>query len=190
MNRIILIGLLLISFCGTLYSQKTFFTKKNADYGIAIGAWLGGEVSLADLGMDIDKEVGFLLQSFIDFYLIEKLAFGVYANYSSLSFDDVDNTASMYEFGIAIKPRFILGTGSTAIKPGLQLGYRVESTDISGVDDVSAFGLNLSVEFQFNVKSNIMPFGVIGFLSQPAGGNDDTDVTFAPIFYLGGGVVF
>ncbi len=174
----------------SVFCQVSSFSSKTADYGIAVGAWFGGEVSLADLDADIDKETGLLLQAFADFYLMEKLAMGVYVNYSNASFEETDETTDVFEIGGSIKPRFILSGGSLAIKPGLQIGYRTESIDIEGAEDIMGLGVNVSVEFQFATESNITPFGVIGFLSQPAGGNDDTDVTFGPIFYLGAGVAF
>jgi hypothetical protein len=164
--------------------------NKTADYGIAICAWFGGELYFEYYDRDISKETSFLLQSFADFYLMEKLAMGIYANFSSFSFEDYDETATIYEFGVSIKPRFILAGGSLAIKPGLQLGYRGQSSDISAADEVQGMGLNFSIEFQFNIGSNITPFGIIGFLSQPLGGNDATDVTYKPIFYFGGGIAF
>jgi hypothetical protein len=188
MKSLLALMALIFSMSINIFCQESFFKNKTSDYGLAVGAWLGGEVYLEYYDVDINKETSILLQGFADFYLIEKLAMGVYVNYSSASFEETDETATIYEFGISIKPRFILSGGSLAIKPGIQLGYRGESVDIKGADDVKGFGVNLSIEFQFNIHSNIAPFGIIGFLSQPAGGSDDTNVTFAPIFYVGGGI--
>ncbi len=190
MKKIIVFSGILFLMNINVFSQNSYFANKSADFGIAVGAWFGGEVNLADFNTDINKETSFLLHGFADFYLIEKLAMGVYAYYSNSSFEEVDETASIYEFGVSIKPRFITSGGALAIKPGLQIGYRSESVDVPGADDVAALGVNLSLELQFYTNDNFAPFGIIGFLSQPAGGSDETNVTFAPIFYIGGGIVF
>ena len=190
MKKIMFLSTIIFLVNTATFSQNSYFMNKTADFGIAVAAWFGGEVNLEDLNVDINKETSFLLHGFADFYLIEKLAMGIYVNYSSSSFEEVDETASIYEFGVSIKPRFITSDGSLAIKPGLEIGYRGESVDVPGADEVQALGVNLSVEFQFYANNNFAPFGIIGFLSQPAGGSDDTDVKFAPIFYLGGGIAF
>jgi hypothetical protein len=162
----------------------------NPDYGVSFGAWLGGEFYIEEFDFYIDKETSFMLQCFADFYLMEKLAMGIYANFSSLSFEDFDETASLYGFGISIKPRFILSDGSFAIKPGLLIGVRWITVDAPNLDTVGGLGINFSVEFQFRTSRTFIPYGIMGFLSQPAGGNEDTDLTFAPIFYIGAGVAF
>ncbi len=178
---------LLLSLLSTSAVSQSF-RSRSADYGLAVGPWLGGNVSIDNV--TVSKKLGFLLHGFADFYLIDKLSMGVYANYSSLSFEEADQTASMYEFGISIKPRILLPGGSVALKPGLEVGYRGESVNLHGVSDVKALAVNLSVECQFKTKGPVIPFAIVGFLAQPAGGNGDVSVTFAPLFFLGGGVAF
>ena len=118
-----------------------------------------------------------------------KFAVGAYFNYSSFtaSYGGYDADADFYEFGIALKPRFILNA-TTAVKPGLNIGYRKLS--VEGYDDADGLGLNLSIEVQFMLEGGYVFFIDGGFLSQPAGGNDDVDITWAPIVYLAAGIVF
>lgn len=156
---------------------------KTFDVGVTAGYWFSGTVTIE--GYDVDKDGAFLLRVFGDAYIIPQLAFGGYFNFSPYSEQGVDITA--FEIGGAIKPRFFLAP-DFVIKPGLNLGYRFTTSDID-VAEISAFGLNLSVEFQ-KAMPGYMLFGELGFLSQPAGGNSDVEVTFAPIFYVGAGIGF
>lgn len=163
--------------------------EKSFDIGLGGGIWFPGTIKIEDV--DVDKTAGFLVRVFGDAYLMPKFAVGAYLNYSSFDLESgpykVD--ASMYEFGIALKPRFILSP-TMALKPGLNIGYRHSSVDEEGFDDAQGLALNLSVELQIATGAGIDFFIEGGFLTQPAGGNDDADVTWAPIVYLAGGIVF
>lgn len=166
------------------------FSSRTMDIGIGAGYNLGGTVKVS--GADLDMEGNFLLQAFADFYLVEKFSWGVYAKFGPGVKSDISTeTATMYEFGMGLKPRFIVSDGKMAIRPGLEIGYRIIDLDVDaeGVD-VNGLGLNANVEVQFLTSSSIVPFGQIGFLTQPSGGNDFDDVTWAPMFYLMAGVAF
>jgi hypothetical protein len=163
--------------------------SRTSDFGIVGGLWLGGDIDLAAFSATIEKESGFMARVFYDSYVVEKLAVGAYANYSSASFKGITNTASLIEFGAAIKARFPLAEGAAALVPGLNIGYRIISVDIPNVKDTKGMGLNLSVAVQFASKGFI-PFVETGFWAQPTGGNKDTDVTWAPILYIAGGIAF
>ncbi len=167
------------------------FEEKNFDIGIGAGMWFPGTIDIE--GTDVDKTGGLLARVFADAYLMPKFAVGAYLNYSSseLEYGGEDVDFTMYEFGVALKPRFLLSP-SIALKPGLNIGYRYTEVDITAPIDTSAdgLGLNLSVELQFLLDGGYIFFIEGGFLSQPAGGTDDVDVTWAPIMYLAGGIVF
>lgn len=184
--RIVLLLTLVLAMASFCTAQNLM--SRTSDFGIVAGLWMGGDIELAAFGT-IEKESGFVARMFYDSYVAEKLAVGAFANYSSASFKGITNTASLMEFGAAIKARFPLADGAAALKPGLNIGYRIISVDIPNVKDTKGLGLNLSVEVQFASKGFI-PFVETGFFSQPAGGNKDTDVTWAPIIYIAGGVVF
>jgi len=181
---VILFSLILTS---ASYGQ---FASRTMDIGLGAGYNLGGTVKVS--GADLDMEGNFLLQAFADFYLVEKFSWGVYAKFGpGVKAEFSDETATLYEFGMGLKPRFIVSDGKLAIRPGLEIGYRIIDidSDVDGID-VNGLGLNAHVEVQFMTSSNIVPFGQIGFLTQPSGGNDYDDVTWAPMFYLMAGVAF
>jgi hypothetical protein len=163
---------------------------RNGDFGVTAGVWLAGDFSLEDFGVKRQKNAGFLLRTFYDAYVAEKIAVGAYFNFSPTSSPASSHGATMIEFGGSIKPRFPLGDGSAVIKPGLNIGYRMYSSDSGTMDKVNALGLNASVEIQFDVKNIFVPYVEIGFLAQPVGGNDITGISFPPIIYIAGGIAF
>jgi hypothetical protein len=169
--------------------QRTLMAR-TGEFGITGGLWLSGDVRVAYPGFDITKSTGVLLRIFYDTYLAEKFGVGAYANFSPISWGESSEGATLIEFGCALKPRFPLGDGNIVLKPGLNIGYRMISSSLSYADKISALGLNVSVEIQFASKAGFVPFAEIGFLSQAAGGNSYSDITFPPIIYLGGGVAF
>jgi hypothetical protein len=154
---------------------------KTFELGASAGYWFSGNVIIE--GVDVDKDGAFLLRLFADSYLMPRIAFGGYFNFSPYSQSGIDIT--MFEFGATIKPRFIVAP-DFAIKPGLNIGYRFTTSDLE-VAEISALGINLSVEIQKSLPGVII-FGEIGFLSQPSGGNSTVEVTFAPIFYVSAGI--
>jgi len=183
---------------GALNAAEASFEQKEYDIGAAAGIWFPGTITIEDV--DVDKTAGLLVRVFGDAYLMPKFAVGAYFNYSSEQLEksgyDIEGDATFWELGIALKPRFVLSP-TIALKPGLNIGYRNSTRDkIAGFDspdtDVSAdgLGLNLSVELQILLSGGYIFFVEGGFLSQPAGGTDDADVTWAPIMYLAGGIAF
>ncbi|MBN1397282.1 MAG: hypothetical protein JXA06_04540 [Bacteroidetes bacterium] len=161
---------------------------RNRDIGITAAYWLAGEVTVG--GSYADKEGGLLLRAFYDEYIMPKLGVGFFVNFSPVTYEGSGVDITMIEFGGAIKPRFPLADGKAVLKIGLNIGYRMESSDFERLDKVDALGINLSVEVQFKTESSIAPFAEIGFLSQPVGGNEYYDIQSPPIIYLGGGVAF
>ncbi len=174
--------------CVFLTTLPMMAHAKNTDIGLGAGVWLPGTVDVE--GEDVDKNMCFLIRLFIDSYVVEQFAFGGYANFSNPEFEygPYKEEATMYEFGLALKYRLLLGN-KMPLKIGLNIGYRKMDAD-APIDDVEGMGLNLSAELQFSAKGSVTPFIEGGFLTQPAGGNDDADVTWAPIFYVAGGIVF
>ena len=172
------------------------FESKNYDIGVSAGFWLPGTISIEDI--DVDKGIGPLIRIFVDSYINPKFAVGGYFNYSSatLSYEGLDANADFLELGIAFKPRFFIEP-NMALKPGLNIGYRIANRELmygyeSPDTDTSSrgLGLNLSVELQFMQSADYIIFIEGGFLTQPAGGNSDADVTWGPILYLTCGLTF
>lgn len=59
-----------------------------------------------------------------------------------------------------------------------------------GTDDTKGLGIGGLVEVAFPMTPQADFLSEIGFITQPAGGNDDFDLTFGPIFYIVGGAAF
>ena len=161
---------------------------RGGDFGIMAGVWLNGKIHFEDFDLQEEKNTGFLARAFYDAYVAEKFSVGVYAQISPMSWEDSDEGSFMYEFGFTLKPRFPLAGGAAAFKPGLSIGYRGISSDIPESDKINALAMNVSLEVQFQTSGAIVPFIELGFLAQPAGGNDPTKVTFPPIVYFGAGI--
>jgi hypothetical protein len=164
--------------------------SRNGDFGVTVGLWFGGNINIKKYGIKREKDTGFLLRAFYDASVAEKICVGAYFNFSPVSSPASTSGATLLEFGGSIKPRFPLGDGSAVIKPGLNIGYRMYSSDSNVMDKVDAMGLNVSVEVQFDIKNIFVPYIEVGFLAQPVGGNDITGISFPPIIYLGVGAAF
>jgi hypothetical protein len=173
---------------------------KPFDFGISVGMLMPGEIGIARVG-DVVTSSSPLFKAHFDAYLIEKLAMGLFASYlaitmdhfkgSSVTIPDADNSVNGYEIGFTIKPCFKLNENLT-MKPGVECGYRNVSPE--ALDDyaggaVDGFALGANVAFKFRT-GGVSPFLMPGFISQPAGGNDYSDVTWPPIFYVAGGIEF
>lgn len=198
--RLALAALFLLALAFPLAAQDKGFEGKQYDIGIEGGMWFSGDITFdaGDYGSaDVNKNTSLLLRAFADMYVAPKFAVGGYLNYTTgeLEYGGVSADASFYEFGIALKPRLLLSP-TMALKPGLNIGYRHLERDLlegeSSDTETSADGLgvNLSVELQFLLSGGYIFFVDGGFLSQPAGGNDDADVTWSPIIYLAAGICF
>ncbi len=173
--------ILLAAIHATVSAQR--LRAKEYDIGLAGCYWFEGEQTAG--GRSITKESAFLLRVFGDYFLMPKLGMGAYFNYTP--YTQGEREVKGYEFGVSIKPRFFVGRGFV-IKPGLNLGYRFTTSEYEK-SRIDAFGANLSLEFQQDLGPVALLFEG-GFLAQPAGGNDAIELTFAPIFYVGMGVVY
>ncbi len=190
-NVAVLSTVLILTVFSILFSSSSAeaagFENRERDIGISAGMWLEGDVYVGGIVDDyVTKDAGFLVRAFYDAYVAPKFAAGVYFNYSSVTIEDVDG--SITEFGGALKYRF-LATPTVAIKPGLNIGYRKLSADESTLDG-DGMGANLSVEIQIQLSGDMIFFIEPGFLAQPAGGNEDFDITWAPIVYINAGICF
>ena len=74
--------------------------------------------------------------------------------------------------------------------PGLSIGFRYFGVEIT--DDIVGLGINLGFDLRLRFSDRYDVWLEPGFVTQPAGGNSDTDVTFGPIGYvlLGVGMAF
>ena len=87
-----------------------------------------------------------------------------------------------YDFRSPLKVRFPVGS-NLQIKPGAYFGYR-----LYGGNAGQGLGINGSVALQYQLNERIKPLGELGILSQPNGGNNDTDLTYSPVFLVSAGI--
>jgi hypothetical protein len=178
----------LVAFLLLVFASVVTAAPQDTEYevGASAGFWLSGTIDVE--GVDADKDSSFLLRAFADMYVTPKFAIGAYINYSPTEVEGVESSAT--EFGMAIKPRFFMSP-EISIKPGLNIGYRALSADEEFADDVDGLAVNLSIEGQYHMEDSlVIPFVDIGFLSQPTGGNDFADITWAPIMYISFGAAY
>ena len=165
---------------------------RTSDFGITAAAWFSGTMDGKKTyeAYDPKKNTGLLLRASYDAYLVEKLAMGVYASFSPVSWENYTQSSTMFEVGVALKPRFPISGGRAAIVPAISVGYRSWSSDIAAGDKIHALGLNLECALQFQTHASFVPYVIVGFLGQPTGSNDYDDWTFGPMFFLGAGIAF
>ncbi len=193
-SAVLFTALILILFPGQVTRNSAYaahFGKRELDIAVSGGVWLDGKVKAAGtIDENITKETDFLLRVFFDFYITRKLAAGVYSHYSpvSLSSGNVNSEGSLTEIGGAFKLRFPVLPG-LSVKPGLNIGYRKINSDNADLQG-EALGINLGVEIQYKLQSNLILFIEPGFLTQPSGGNDNIEYTHGPIWYINAGICF
>jgi hypothetical protein len=162
----------------------------DGEFSAAAGLWLGGQVSLDDYDVTVDKDPGLLLHLSYDLFLNERLSLGFYSFLSPITIEDSDSYL-MVEGGFSVKNRFKISEKGTLVKPGLCFGFRTVEIDVGEYSETMiGMALDLSVEFQFFVN-NLKPLLDVGFITQPVGGVPDyTYVDWGPIFYIAGGLCF
>ncbi len=153
--------------------------KQSWNMNIKGGIMLPGTVTVE--GYDADTEMGWIGNLAFDALLAEKVSMGGFLFYAGITPEDLDESANILGIGGTIKARFTLKSGMQ-IRPGLVLVYQMTSGD--AFEDVKGFGVGFTGEVVFPLKDFNAIVAEIGFTSQPSGGNEFVDVTWAPIFYL------
>jgi hypothetical protein len=153
--------------------------KQSWNMNIKGGIILPGTVTVE--GYDADTEMGWIGNLAFDALLAEKLSMGGFFYYSGITPEDFDEGANIMGIGGSLKARFTLKSGMQ-IRPGVVFAYQMTSGD--AFDDVNGFGVGFTGEVVFPLKDFNAIVAEIGFISQPSGGNEDVEVTWAPIFYL------
>ncbi|MCX8124848.1 MAG: hypothetical protein N3F66_11910 [Spirochaetes bacterium] len=193
---------LLISVCMVSWSFAAGdLQNRTRDIGLFGGVLLpsSGTVSIDTdaWSIDCDTAMGFVIKGYFDQFLAPMFGVGVYGQYTSTAISpentDLEVDADMYEFGITFKPKFVISP-TAAIKPGLEIGYRKFSRESFAPGDTDTDGdglaLNMSAEIQFMLDKGYTLGLIFGFIAQPTGGTKDSDVAWAPIWYVSAGIVF
>jgi hypothetical protein len=175
-NRLIvfLLVLFMLSMTSLLQAQS-----QSWNFNIKGGILMPGTVSIQ--GFEVDTDMGWIANAAFDALLAEKISMGGYFFYAGTSPEGSDQTANIMTIGGTIKARFTL-KGGTQIRPGVIFAYQMTTGEV--FDDVNGLNIGFTGEVAFPLKNKNAIVTEIGFTSQPAGGNSDVDVTWAPIFYL------
>ncbi|MEM8506588.1 MAG: hypothetical protein AAF717_02110 [Bacteroidota bacterium] len=175
---------------GSVYGQQTATPQggtNDNEWGFSLGILGGGELYIAEFDQFFDLESGLSLLGFYDFFLTDKFALGGNVNIAFPSQEFLGETITFYELALALKVKFELSP-TLSYKPGFNLGYRLIASD--DLDTIQGLGLNLTNELQLDISESFKPFVDMGFITQPAGGNDDFNTTFSPLLVLRIGIVF
>jgi hypothetical protein len=174
----------LVSIVTVILSISTV-NAQNWNMNIKGGVMLPGTVSIE--GVEFDTETGWIINTAYDAMVAEKLSMGGYFFYSGVTAEYNGEGANIMAIGGTIKGRFPM-RGGNQIRAGIILAYQMTSGDV--FDDVEGLNVGFTGEFIFPLKNKKAVVTEIGFTTQPAGGNADADVTWAPIFYLTVGYEF
>ncbi len=156
--------------------------------------WLGAKSGLLMPGTitaeggDYDSDAGLFSQITLDGAVAERLTLGGFVQVGQTGFEgEVD--ASIITLGGAIKGRF--PAGKAEVRPGILLGYqKMTGEAFEGMDDSSGLDVGGVMEVAVPINQTTDFLGEVGFISQPAGGNEDAEITFGPIFYVAAGAAW
>ncbi len=148
------------------------------------GLLFPGEVYFAEYDAYADTNSGPLLIGQVDALLGPKFSAGAVL---LLAFTGIDQgSARITTIGPTLKARFAFDRFE--LRPGLVLGYQMITPEEG--DGSQGFDAGLLVEGVFSPGGTLHGAVELGFITQPAGGNDATDLTFGPIVYVAGGIEF
>jgi hypothetical protein len=187
-SRVVLLCMVLVALsvsAGSAQEQKWNFAFKG-------GLLMPGGVTIDPPGRSFDTGMGWLVNGYFDAMVAPKLSIGAFLMLAGPSVTVLgdDYGVTVTTVGATMKGRFTLQNGMQ-LRPGFALGYQMINTDAPGTEGTT--GLNIGGLFEVvkplaNSKNALV--GELGFITQPSGGNEDSDVTFGPIFYLAFGYQF
>ncbi|MCA9597771.1 MAG: hypothetical protein KC776_30875 [Myxococcales bacterium] len=161
--------------------------------GLKAGVLVPGSVYVKELDRNLDTSMGPLALASIDGIVAPKLSLGAFLLHARPSLDvgGDDLSTAITTLGATIKARFG-DPQAIQFRPGIAFGYQL--IDLTEGDDdfdvIKGFDIGGLFEVSIPTGSSLRVPIELGFISQPVGGNDQTDVTFSPIFYLAAGVEF
>lgn len=161
--------------------------------GVSGGMLFGGSVWVEGIDDNIDIEMGPMIRASFDISQ-GNAAFGAYVTmvFTDASYYSYSGDANMFEFGVSIAQRIETASG-VIVKPGIEVGFRSTTLSAYGETmDSTGLAVNLNVEFRVPIQGG-KNFGLVefGFIAQPTGTDEDGwEVSFAPMFYLTGGIAF
>ncbi len=106
----------------------------------------------------------------------------------STSLDGNFGDASVLGVGATLKARYQTRS-NLQLRPGVLLSYQKVDVDTMG-GAAKGLGVGLLLDVAAPLGDSFGIVTTLGVLGQPAGGNDDADVTFGPAFFWTGGIEF
>ncbi len=154
------------------------------------GLVLPGEVYADPPDYYLDTTGGFILRSTIDKPITPGFSAGIYANFISMSVEsgETEVDASIVSIGGALKVINKL-SDTMELRLGVGLGYQMsEVEDIRGGEGIAGLDAAPIAELAVRLSPSLSSVFSIAAFSQPAGGNDEIDATWAPIIFIAGGI--
>lgn len=163
---------------------------KQNEFSVSLGYMFEGELYAAEDDQYYSVGETVLIRGEFYHYLGDHFGIGGYYTLGFPFYSYLYEEVTMHEFGLVLKGRFA-ASDQIQIKPGIYTGYRAYSGGLDpGEPPGTGFGLNATVAFQYQLNEKIKPFIDLGIMTQPAGGNDATDITYGPTFQVNVGVTF
>ena len=179
MKRLILAALVLLA--GT---ASSWAADKKWHVSGKLGLSLGGDVNIDPPDRDFEVDSHMQFSGDVDAMVAEKLSVG---GRFKLSFPEVgDEGETLLGIGPTIKAHF-QPHEKLKVSPGIAILYHNLSS-VAGGDNVTGLGTEFFAEVGTPITKDLDLIGEFGFNAQPTGGNNDVDVTWAPMFYLVFGV--
>ena len=142
---------------------------------------------------EIDTTSGLIVRATLDNPVTSRFSAGLYANYisSTAEFGSLSSDFTVISIGGAFKTSITLSETMT-IRLGIGVGYQMTSADEVGEhgEDITGFDLAPITELAVKLSNGMTGVVTLTGFSQPSGGNDDATVSWAPIFFLAGGLQF
>jgi hypothetical protein len=160
--------------------------------GVKLGGAFGGTLYNEQLDADFDVYGGFLFELDGALRLSDHFSIGAFllVNFASVEpgaagWDDDGLTFVVSGFKLRLH---LAPTDALRVRPAMAIGVNAASSDSAWVDGSVGLGLGLHVELVYRLSEAFALVLEPGFFSQPFGGNEETVITWAPIFFLAAGV--
>ena len=176
-------GLLFLLF-GIIVTNQAIADESNVS--VKAGLLMEGEMYADPPDEYSDTDSGLMFQLNLETMLAEKLSAGVF--YLRASTGSRGDSATINTYGVTLKAH-INRNSNVRIRPGIAIGYQTIDLDFEG-DNITGLDISGFIEVAFSKVGKNDLIVELGFITQPAGGNKDADVTFGPIFYVTGGMSF
>ncbi|MDH4164615.1 MAG: porin family protein [Nitrospirota bacterium] len=186
-----LVGVVAIVFSVLMLANTSYafdWDKEQHEFSVKLGMVLESEVYIDPPDRYFDTDAGTMLAIRADAVVSPKLSVGGFFHQitnSTGAGDDITTNA----IGGTMKYRANL-TPDLQLRPGVSLGYNFLITSDAFRNDATGLEIGAFLEAAYHLRDGHMLNGEIGFVTQPAGGNSDIDMTYGPTWYLLVGYAF